>query len=52
MKECQVKDCCTYNERSSVVFVVLGWKEDVDDGGHEGVQEGKDCDSDEELCRG
>lgn len=43
---------CTYNERSSVVFTVLVLKEDVDNGGHEGIQEGKDRDGDEELCRG
>lgn len=43
---------CTHDERPSVVFAVLVLKEDVDDGGHEGIQEGEDRDGDEELCRG
>lgn len=42
----------THNERPSVVFTVLVLEEDVDDGGHEGIQEGKDRNGDEELCRG
>lgn len=32
--------------------MILVLKEDVDDGGHEGIQEGKDGDGDEEFCRG
>lgn len=32
--------------------MILVLKEDVDDGGHKGIQEGKDGDGDEELCGG
>lgn len=32
--------------------MILVLKEDVDDGGHEGIQEGKDGDGDEELGGG
>lgn len=44
--------CSTHDERPSDVLAVLVLKEDVDDGGHEGIQEGKDGDGDEELCGG
>lgn len=47
-----LRDRRTHNERPPVVLAVLVLKEDVDDGGHEGVQEGKNSDGDEELCRG
>lgn len=52
MKRSQVRGHCTHNERSSAVFMVLVLKEDVDDGGHERIQEGKDGNGDKELCRG
>lgn len=32
--------------------MILVLKEDVDDGGHKGIQEGKDGDGDKELCGG
>lgn len=32
--------------------MILVLKEDVDDGGHKGIQEGKDGNGDEELCGG
>lgn len=41
----------TYNERPSSVLTVLVQKEDVDGGGHEGIQEGKDGNGYEELSR-
>lgn len=47
-----LRDHCTHNERPPVVLAVLVLKEDVDDGGHEGVQEGKNSNGDEKLCRG
>lgn len=52
MKMSSVGVHVTHNEWSSVVFTVLVLKEDVDNGGHEGIQEGKDRDGDEELRRG
>lgn len=47
----RMRDHPTYNEGSSVVFMVFVVKEDVDNGGHEGIQEGEDCNGDKELCR-
>lgn len=40
---------CTYNEWPPVVLTVLVLVEDVNHGGHQGVEEGEDCNGDKEL---
>lgn len=40
----------TYNERTPVVLPILVLVENVNDGGGQGVEEGKDGHGDEELC--
>lgn len=47
-----LRDHRTHDERPPVVLAVLVLKEDVDNGGQEGVQEGKNCNGDKKLCRG
>lgn len=39
----------TYDEWTPVVFSILVLKENVNDSGGQGVEEGEDSDSDEEL---
>lgn len=40
----------TYNEWTPVVFPIFVLEENVNDCGRQGVEEGKDSNSDEELC--
>lgn len=46
------KRWAAHDERASIVLVVLVLEEDVDYGGHEGVEEGEHSNGDEELSWG